>query len=316
MGAGGRSGPARIPASCAALLLAGALALEAHAADVPHPRPKPVPPAEAAIAKAAIAKAAIAVHEDGVPIPLPRPRADGRPATPAAGGGVAGQAPPSRATDPGAVPPARPDPSTPDLAPRTAALSPGRVAGPAPETLRGRHRACEAALRALGARFERGRAIREGACGAPRPLVIAAIGDVALSTPATMRCPAAVAFARWVREVVEPSASRHFRSPVRGLSVAASYHCRTRRNGRRSNRLSEHALANAIDIAAVELGAGRSVPVRPRSGNAPDARFQKEVRAGACRLFTTVLGPGSDGVHENHLHFDLAERRSGFRLCR
>lgn len=100
------------------------------------------------------------------------------------------------------------------------------------------------------------------------------------------------------------------------LDVAASYHCRTRRNGSRSTRLSEHGLANAIDIGGVGLTEGRSVPVRPRPDNSPDARFQKEIRAGACRLFTTVLGPGSDGAHETHLHFDLAERRSGYRLCR
>jgi len=28
-----------------------------------------------------------------------------------------------------------------------------------------------------------------------------------------------------------------------------------------------------------------------------------------------VLGPASDGFHENHVHVDLAERRSGYRLC-
>jgi hypothetical protein len=34
-----------------------------------------------------------------------------------------------------------------------------------------------------------------------------------------------------------------------------------------------------------------------------------------CRRFTTVLGPGSDGYHEEHIHLDLAERRSGYRIC-
>jgi hypothetical protein len=188
--------------------------------------------------------------------------------------------------------------------------------GPDPESLRRKYAACERALRDLGARFERRSGIRQGRCGARRPLLIASVGDVALSTTTTMRCPAAVALARWVREVVEPAASRHFRTGVTGLDVAAGYACRTRRNGSGSSRLSEHALANAIDISGVQLTAGRSVPVRPRRGAAPETRFQKDIRQGACRLFTTVLGPGSDGFHEKHFHFDLAERRSGYRLCR
>jgi len=204
----------------------------------------------------------------------------------------------------------------PAAAPAAAIASEGPVPRPDPETLRDEQEACLRALRELGGRFEPGPRIRTGRCGAPRPLVLEAVGDVALSTPATIRCPAAVAFARWVREVVEPSAARHFRKPVAKIDVAASYVCRNRRNGTNSKRLSEHGLANAIDISAVHLSAGRSVPVRPRSGTSPDARFQKEIRAGACRLFTTVLGPGSDGLHQNHFHLDLAERSSGYRLCR
>lgn len=264
------------------------------AAELPLPRPKPgAVPAVAA-----------------VPVPEPRPRAPAPPADDAAASAAAAL--------PASVP--RPKPAAPPRAVTPAALPAAggviRTAGPDPEALRDDHRACVRALRALGARFERGRRIREGRCGAPRPLVLTAVGGVALSTPATIRCPAAVAFARWVREVVEPSASRHLRDRVAGLDVAASYACRNRRNGRRSGRLSEHGLANAIDISGVRLAGGRSVPVRPRGDRSREGRFQKEIRAGACGLFTTVLGPGSDGAHERHFHFDLAERRSGYRLCR
>jgi Extensin-like protein C-terminus len=39
------------------------------------------------------------------------------------------------------------------------------------------------------------------------------------------------------------------------------------------------------------------------------------LRETACARFTTVLGPGSDGYHENHVHLDLLERRSGYRIC-
>jgi len=256
----------------------------AEAVEVPRPKPD--------VARAAMAS----------PVPSETPRPDGP--TSAATPAVA-------VTLPATVP--RPKPAAPAAGSVTTAFA---APGPDPESLRRNHLACERALRDLGARFQRRDAIRNGRCGAGRPLLISAVGDVALSTTATMRCPAAVALARWVREVVEPAAARYFRTHVTGLHVAAGYACRTRRNGSGSKRLSEHALANAIDISGVRLTDGRSVPVRPRKGAAPDARFQEEIRKGACRVFTTVLGPGSDGFHENHLHFDLAERQSGYRLCR
>jgi hypothetical protein len=39
------------------------------------------------------------------------------------------------------------------------------------------------------------------------------------------------------------------------------------------------------------------------------------MRTLACARFTTVLGPGSDGYHEEHIHLDLAERSHGYRIC-
>jgi hypothetical protein len=39
------------------------------------------------------------------------------------------------------------------------------------------------------------------------------------------------------------------------------------------------------------------------------------LRKSVCARFTTVLGPGSDGYHEDHVHVDLAERRGGYRIC-
>jgi hypothetical protein len=39
------------------------------------------------------------------------------------------------------------------------------------------------------------------------------------------------------------------------------------------------------------------------------------LRETACARFTTVLGPGSDGHHEGHIHLDLAERGHGYRIC-
>ena len=43
--------------------------------------------------------------------------------------------------------------------------------------------------------------------------------------------------------------------------------------------------------------------------------FRDRMRKSACARFSTVLGPGSDGYHENHVHVDLAQRSHGHRMC-
>ncbi len=173
---------------------------------------------------------------------------------------------------------------------------------------------CEAQLAALGVRFSVAPAIKQGACGAPRPLRVTAIGDVALKPAATVRCPVALSTAGWLSDVVEPAARRHLRSKVAEVYVAASYACR-RRNNLSTGRLSEHGLANAIDVRGFRLENGREFAVAPaRTRRGRQVRFQKAIREGACEHFGTVLGPGADAFHDDHLHFDMRQRRRAF--CR
>ena len=77
-------------------------------------------------------------------------------------------------------------------------------------------------------------------------------------------------------------------------------------------KLSEHGKGNALDLRSFKLANGKVVGLT-------DPHIAKDVRErlrqSACTRFTTVLGPGSDGYHENHVHVDLAERRSGYRIC-
>ena len=99
------------------------------------------------------------------------------------------------------------------------------------------------------------------------------------------------------------------RAKVIELRVAAHYICRSR-NNIRGARISEHGRGKAIDIAAVTLENGKTVSVL--------GGFGKELRRAhkaACGIFTTTLGPGSDGFHEDHLHYDTASHRSG-AYCR
>jgi len=157
-------------------------------------------------------------------------------------------------------------------------------------------------------------ALWNNGCGAAGQIQISAIKlkngkEVALRPSALIRCETADAVATWVREDLAP-ASESYGGLVR-IEVAASYHCRPRNNVRGA-LMSEHGRANALDVRAIVMGDGRrfgvDLPETPIS-------LLSEMRRSACVRFTTVLGPGSDGYHENHFHVDLAQRRGDYRLC-
>jgi hypothetical protein len=152
-------------------------------------------------------------------------------------------------------------------------------------------------------------------CGGPGLTKVLAIrladGKLVDLVPAALlRCEAARAVARWVREDIAPAAAA-LAAPLKRISVAASYHCRTR-NGIVGAQLSEHGRANALDIWSFSLEDGRTIAI---SAPGTAAGLLAEVRRAACERFTTVLGPGSDKAHALHLHVDLAQRRGGYRMC-
>ena len=133
---------------------------------------------------------------------------------------------------------------------------------------------------------------------------------VALTPPAIVRCTFAEALVQWVREDLAP-AVRTLGAPLRSLDNYAAYDCRGR-NRIVGAKLSEHGKANAIDVRSVKLANGTVVGLT-------DPQVGKDLRLGlrksTCARFTTVLGPGSDGYHEDHVHVDLAERSGGHRMC-
>lgn len=157
-------------------------------------------------------------------------------------------------------------------------------------------------------------------CGAVQPLYVTATahGAVELKPQATLQCPMVPATDHWVVTSVMPAARRFFGTDVVELKVVASYSCRPR-NGIAGGVLSEHGLANALDIAAFRLADGREVSVLSGwNGNIAERAFLRAVHRGACRTFTTVLGPNADRFHRDHFHLDLARHgRSGsVRVCR
>ena len=134
-----------------------------------------------------------------------------------------------------------------------------------------------------------------------------------------LSCSMIPTLTRWLATDVQPAALAAFGSPVVEMTSFGSYSCR-RRDNRSSGRMSEHAYANAVDVKGFKLADGRETKVLTGWRGPPEEQaFWRDVAYGACRSFTTVLGPGtSDGQHENHLHLDLA-RHSGTRqvhVCR
>nr|WP_051083507.1 extensin family protein [Sphingomonas sp. Mn802worker] len=131
-------------------------------------------------------------------------------------------------------------------------------------------------------------------------------------------CPVAAALVKWEWDVVQPAAERHFGTHVADIEHFGSYSCR-RIYGRDAGSWSEHATADAVDIAGFRLADGRRVTVvRDWFGDAAqDAAFLHDVRDGACRLFATVLSPDYNAAHRDHLHLDQANRgATGWRACR
>ena len=133
---------------------------------------------------------------------------------------------------------------------------------------------------------------------------------VAITPPATLRCLTAEAVAHWIREDVAPIAAT-LGAPLGGVANFDSYECRGR-NRVAGAQISEHGKGNAIDIRALTLANGRTYELTDIAVAKP---ARERLKASACARFTTVLGPASDGFHENHVHVDLAERRSSFRIC-
>ncbi len=150
-------------------------------------------------------------------------------------------------------------------------------------------------------------------CGAIHPFRMSATSDglVNLKPAAHLRCPMIPAIEYWIAAIVNPAARRYFGAPLAEIKVAASYSCRAI-NHVRGGTLSEHGHANALDISAFTLADGRRITVkRGWHGTIAERRFLRTVHSGACRTFTTVLGPNYNRLHHDHFHFDLARRRAG-----
>jgi len=152
--------------------------------------------------------------------------------------------------------------------------------------------------------------------GRPRdPGVTASAGPVEVKPAATLACPLVSALDQWIATAVQPAALRWFHQPVVEIKQISAYSCRGM-NGNSSAHISEHAFGNALDIAGFVLADGHKVTVQYGwHGSAEEQAFLHDVQLAACNEFTTVLAPGANIYHYNHIHVDLMRRYSDRRIC-
>jgi hypothetical protein len=145
--------------------------------------------------------------------------------------------------------------------------------------------------------------------------VTGAVGPVAVRPEATLACPIVSVLDRWLAEAVQPAAMRWFGARVVEIKQISAYSCRGM-NGNSRAHISEHAFGNALDIAAFTLADGRRISVEQGWKGMPEEQgFLRDVEAAACQRFNTVLAPGSNVYHYNHIHVDLMRRVNRPVIC-
>lgn len=214
-------------------------------------------------------------HADDVPLPRPRPKAAAEPAGPPAF-----------------------DPAKPN----EAAIPPGPSA-------------CALRIADIAVVVPQFNIEGQGGCVAEDVVRLEAIlmpdkTKVVVTPPAMLRCSMAETVAGWIREEVGPAIGG-LGSKLARVENYDSFSCRGR-NRVFGAKLSEHGKANALDVRFFKLANGAMLTPTDMHADRP---VREKLREAACGRFKTVLGPGSDGYHEDHIHLDLAERRNGYKMC-
>jgi hypothetical protein len=163
---------------------------------------------------------------------------------------------------------------------------------------------CDQALSTSDLRVSRQADSPDGACPLTNTVRVQG-GEVALSSSFLASCPLAVAFALFERHALQPASQAVYGQAVTRVDHLGSFACRNiynRQNGVRS----QHASANALDIAGFRLADGRTISVlKDWSKDNQDGKFLRQVRDGACDVFSVVLSPDYNAAHRNHFHLDV-----------
>jgi hypothetical protein len=223
------------------------------------------------------------------------------------------------------LPPRRPaeptSPATPEMPPVTA--SPAVPGADAPQVAL-ESDLCLSRLRAAGFDVEPANPDRPAneLCRIQEPVRLKAVpvpskpgAVVRLTEEPTLACRFAEPFGHWIGDLVVPVIAGVKNADLKAVRTGPGFECRNR-NGAATGKLSAHAEGLAIDIAGFDLGNGSILPIKPDAGAMPDPALAA-LRAAACGWFTTILGPGSDEAHHDHLHVDIERHGSSerYRIC-
>jgi hypothetical protein len=145
--------------------------------------------------------------------------------------------------------------------------------------------------------------------------VASRLGSVRLPEEPMLACRFAERFAHFLGDLAAPVIAGRLSSELKGVRTGPGYECRNR-NRAANGHLSAHALGIAVDVAAFELTNGKALPIKP-DGDARGQAAVTAIRTAACGWFTTVLGPGSDAAHSDHMHLDILIHGSSdrYRIC-
>ncbi len=169
--------------------------------------------------------------------------------------------------------------------------------------------------------FEQAKSLRDEGCELSGAIRLAAIttpfGNVAVSGKPAMLCDFGRQFSGWVRDIAAPLTLAYTGMKLTEIETASAFACRAR-SDKPGVVASEHAKGDAIDVVSFVLVDKSRVRVKEEGSDHPLARdLIHALRMAACGYFTTVLGPGSDAAHAEHLHFDSGVHgaTSNYRIC-
>jgi hypothetical protein len=226
---------------------------------------------------------------------------------------------------------AQPDPPLPPPRPRDAAV-PAQTPPPQPEKPPTEAAApsetnpgvCLTALKAAGFDIETAEqpSSSNDRCRIEAPVRLKAVpvpsrqgSTVRLTDQPILACRFAGQLGHWIGDLVAPLVVGLKNTELKAVQTGPGFECRNR-NGATTGKLSVHAEGLAIDVSSFKLANGTTLRVEPEAGAAPDPAFAA-LRTAACGWFTTVLGPGSDEAHDDHLHVDIERHGSSdrYRIC-
>lgn len=179
-----------------------------------------------------------------------------------------------------------------------------------------RDETCFAVLDRADVAYDRRAGVGQGQCRASQRMVFGKGAPFPSMRPAgaAPSCAVSAALLVWQRTSVAIEAEALFGEKVVRIENLGSYNCRNVRGG---SSPSQHSTANAIDISAFVLSDGTRISVKDHwADEGVKGAFLRAVRDGGCDLFTTTLSPDYNAAHADHFHFDLAQRRGNWSICR